>query len=64
MTEPITRRLIHTPSRAKRDCFAYSSEQYDRDGGCTALNRLLCNNKGACPFYKTVDQLAAERRQK
>lgn len=61
MTEPITRHFIHTPSRAKRDCFAYSVEQYNRDVGCAALNRMQCNNKGACPFYKPAAQFAAER---
>lgn len=46
---------------AKRDCFAYSSEQYDRDGGCLALNRMLCFDRGACPFYKPD---AASQQQK
>lgn len=61
MTETVTIHFIHAPSREKRDCFAYSSEQYDRDGGCLALNRMLCFYRGACPFYKPATQLAVER---
>ena len=60
MTETVTIHFIHSPSREKRDCFAYSSEQYDRDGGCVICKPLLCEADGKCPFYKPK----IERRQK
>lgn len=59
MTEPKGKK--QSSPQAKQDCFAYSAEQVAADGGCLALNRMLCFDRGACPFYKPD---AASQRQK
>lgn len=41
-------------------CFAFDKET---KGFCSALTVMLCKKKGHCPFFKTREQVAAEKEK-
>ena len=57
----MTGEIRHPSAKAKRDCFAYSAEQFAADGGCVICKTLLCDAEGKCPFYKHVGYKPAEK---
>ena len=44
---------------AKVDCFAFT-KTYRGTCGCAVLNKVYCEDE-KCRFYKTIEQLEAER---